>query len=149
MLLFEATPATGLAAPAARTPHSPTVIPRRRILLADDDRLLRHGVADLLCALDLEVLEAECGSEAVEIGRSSELHAALLDLHMPDFTGIEVIPQLLELRVGLPCIVYSGDLTPALETEAFDRGAFAVLKKPVDPPLLREEVRRAIALWDR
>ena len=125
------------------------MIPRRRILLADDDRLLRLGVADLLDSLDLEVLEAECGSEAVEIGRKSEIHAALLDLHMPDFTGLEVIPQLLELRTGLPCIVYSGDLTPALEIEAFDCGAFAVLKKPVDPPRLREEVRRAIALWDR
>ena len=124
------------------------MIQPRRLLLADDDRLLRSGVVELLGALGVEILEADCAAEAVEIGRSAELHAALLDLHMPDQTGIEVIPQLLEIRKELPCIVYSGDLTPALETEAFDRGAFAVLAKPVDPPLLRQEIRRALAIWD-
>ena len=124
------------------------MIQRRRILLADDDRLLRSGVADLLDALDLEVLEAESGIEAVEIGLAWELHVALLDLHMPGFTGLEVIPQLLEKHADLPCIVYSGDLTRNLEHQAYDAGAFAVLRKPVDPALLRSEVKRALSRWD-
>lgn len=125
------------------------MIQRRRILLADDDRLLRSGVAELLDSFDLEVLEAETGIEAVEIGRTAELHAALLDLHMPGCTGLEVLPHLLQIRAQLPCIVYSGDLTQALETEAFELGAFAVLRKPVDPALLRHEIGRALSRWDR
>jgi two-component system, NtrC family, nitrogen regulation response regulator NtrX len=122
--------------------------PLRRILLADDDKSLRHGVVDLLSELDIEVLEAENGPEAVELGRRFRLHAALLDLHMPGCDGLQVLPHLLEFHRGLPCIVYSGHWTPLLAQEAMHAGAFAVLHKPVDPLRLRNEMRRALALWD-
>ncbi len=120
-----------------------------RILLADDDRSLRAGVADLLSALGLEVIQAENGPEAIEISRRHRFHAALLDLHMPGQTGLEVIPKLHLVHVGLPCIVYSGALTAALESAAHLLGAFAVLHKPVDPAVLRSEVLRAIASYDK
>jgi CheY-like chemotaxis protein len=116
----------------------------RRILLADDDQALRLGVADLLTDLGLDVLQAENGLEAVRIARASRVDAALLDLHMPDCTGLDAIPLLRSARAGLPCIVYSGDLTTELERAARLAGAFAVLHKPVDPGLLRQEVLRAL-----
>lgn len=125
------------------------MIPARRILLADDDSALRAGVADLLCELGLQVVEAQTGLEAVEQARllnvtASRLHAALLDLHMPECTGLEALPLLRTAHAGLPCIVYSGALTADLEAAAREAGAFAVLSKPVDPTLLRSEVLRAI-----
>jgi CheY-like chemotaxis protein len=122
--------------------------PLRRILLADDDKSLRTGVVDLLSELEVEVLEAETGPEALELGRRFRLHAALLDLHMPGCDGLEVLPHLLAFHRGLPCIVYSGNWTPPLTQEALRAGAFAVLHKPVDPLRLRSEMRRALALWD-
>ena len=118
----------------------------RRILLADDDQALRLGVADLLVGLGLDVLQAETGLEAVRIARVSRVDAALLDLHMPDCTGLDAIPLLHDARAGLPCIVYSGDLTRELERAALTAGAIAVLRKPVDPALLRQEVLRAVGL---
>ena len=102
-----------------------------------------------MSALGLEVIEAESGPEAIEISHRHRLHAALLDLHMPGQTGLEVIPQLHLVHVGLPCIVYSGALTEALESTAQSLGAFAVLHKPVDPTVLRAEVLRAIASYDK
>jgi CheY-like chemotaxis protein len=117
---------------------------QRRILLADDDQALRLGVADLLADLGLEVVQAETGREAIELARLVQIHAALLDLHMPECTGLDALPHLRSTHVGLPCIVYSGDLTPALEHAARTAGAFAVLRKPVDPSLLRREVLRAL-----
>ena len=116
----------------------------QRILLADDDTSLRLGVADLLSGLGLEVLQAETGPEAVKIGTSAAIHAALLDLHMPGCTGLEVIPQLRATHLELPCLVYSGDLTEPLVRAAEQAGAMAVLPKPVDPQLLRREVLRAL-----
>lgn len=116
----------------------------QRILLADDDTSLRLGVADLLSGLGLEVLQAETGPEAVEIGTGAAIHAALLDLHMPGCSGLEVIPQLRATHLELPCLVYSGDLTEALVRAAEQAGAMAVLAKPVDPRLLRSEVLRAL-----
>jgi two-component system, LuxR family, response regulator FixJ len=122
------------------------MLPTRRILLADDDAGLRVGVAELLGSLGLDVVQAETGLEAVELARVAKVHAALLDLHMPGCSGLEVLVRLRSDLRSLPCIVYSGRLTRALEQEAFSAGAVAVLHKPVAPDLLRREVLRAVSL---
>ena len=120
------------------------VYPTRRILLADDDREVRLGIADLLDQLGLAVEEAETGLEALEVVRQRRIHAALLDLHMPTCTGLEALPRIHQEMEGLPCIVYSGNLSEALERSLFDAGACAVLRKPVDVAVLRQEVLRAL-----
>ncbi len=116
----------------------------RRILLADDDDEVRLGIADLLSGLGLEVFQAQTGLEALEIVRMRQIHAALLDLNMPQCTGLEALPRIRQERAGLPCIVYSGNLTDALERALLSAGAFAVLHKPVRPDRLRREVLRAL-----
>ena len=119
-------------------------LPQRRILVADDDREVRLGVADLLGALGLEVLHAATGTEAVELVRGVRIHAALLDMHMPGCTGVQAIPLLRGLHAALPCIIYSGRWSPDLEQEVLSLGAFACLKKPVEPAALRRTVRAAL-----
>ena len=120
--------------------------PRHRILLADDDAEVRFGVADLLQELGLEVRHAESGLEAVDVVKSELVHAAVLDMYMPGRTGFEVLPLLWKERADLPCIVYSGRWTPDLEQAVLVAGARACLKKPVEPEVLRREVRRALGL---
>jgi CheY-like chemotaxis protein len=105
---------------------------------------VRLGVAELLGSLGLEVLHAATGIEAVELVRGVRIHAALLDMHMPGCTGIQAIPLLRGLDSALPCIIYSGRWTPDLEQEVLSVGAFACLKKPVEPAMLRRTVRAAL-----
>ena len=122
----------------------------RRILLADDDREVRFGVADLLDPLGLEIVHAESGLEAVALVRREPIHAALLDMHMPGCTGFEAIPLLRQERAGLACIVYSGRWSPDLEQAVLAAGAYACLKKPVEPDELRRTVCGALGLpWHR
>ena len=120
-----------------------------RILLADDDLEVRTGVADLLGAQGLEVLLAENGSEALEVVQGQEIHAALLDWNMPAYSGLEVLPRLRDLFSDLPCILYSGNLTAGMEGVALRAGAFAVMRKPVQPALLCSEVKRALDEYER
>jgi CheY-like chemotaxis protein len=59
-----------------------------RILIADDDREIRSGAAELLVPLGIEVVEAEDGRSAIEFVRAEfaarrPLHLALVDVHMP------------------------------------------------------------------
>jgi two-component system response regulator TctD len=117
---------------------------QRRILVADDDREVRLGVADLLDELGLEVVHAATGTEAIELVRGIAIHAALLDMHMPGCTGIQAVPLLRALSAGLPCIIYSGRWSIDLEQEVLSVGAFACLKKPVEPATLRRTVRAAL-----
>ena len=127
------------------TPVTPL---QRRILVADDDREVRLGVADLLDGLGLEILHAATGTEAVELVRGTRIHAALLDMHMPGYTGAQAIPLLRGLNADLACIVYSGRWSPGLEQEVLALGAFACLKKPVEPVMLRRTVCVALRLPD-
>ena len=120
-----------------------------RILLADDDLEVRTGVADLLGSLGLDVLLAETGLEALEVVQGQEVHAALLDWNMPACSGLEVLPRLRDLISDLPCILYSGNLTAGMEGVALRAGAFAVMRKPVQPALLRSEVQRALDEYER
>ena len=118
-----------------------------RLLLADDDTALRLGVSELIAGLGVEVIQAEDANSALALAEREVLHAALLDMYMPDGTGLSLLPRLWELHAGLPCIVYSGKWSPAMESDALRAGARACLKKPVEPLRLRDEIRRALA-WD-
>src|SRR5262245_65072752 len=122
----------------------PPRLAQHRILVADDDREVRLGVAELLGPLGLEVLHAASWTEAIELVRGVRIHAALLDMHMPGCTGIQAIPLLRGLHAALPCIIYSGRWSPDLEQEVLAVGAFACLKKPVEPAALRRAVRAAL-----
>jgi CheY-like chemotaxis protein len=119
-----------------------------RVLLADDDVEIRQGVAELLAPLGLEFLHAESGPEALALALDDipSLALMLLDMHMPGCTGLEVLARL-RGEPGMllvPCIFFSGAANERIERDAFDAGAFAFLRKPVQPELLRGEVRRAL-----
>lgn len=118
----------------------------RRILIADDDRELRAGVVDLLAGMDLEILQAETGFEALTIVRRSAIDLALLDMYMPGFTGLEVLTLIRLETLRVPCIFLSGDATDAIRCQALAEGALAVFTKPYVPALLRAEVKRALRL---
>jgi len=130
------------------------MLPPRRVLLADDDREVRLGVAELLGPLGLEVLHAETGPEALEIAtlQRRELGLMVLDVHMPGCTGLEVLARLAD-EIGqellVPCIFYSGEATADLEQRAFELGGLAFLHKPVQPLELRSQVLRALQMDDR
>jgi CheY-like chemotaxis protein len=120
----------------------------RRILIADDDRNLRACVAELLADLPirLEILEAESGLEALTLLRRYPLHLALLDMHMPGHTGLEVLEAIRNETLDVPCIFISGEASEAVRQQALIIGARAVLRKPLEPRLLRDEVRRVLSI---
>jgi len=126
----------------------PAMIFDRRILIADDDRDLRACVAELLGDLPvrLEILQAETGLEALAVLRRFPFQLALLDMHMPGHTGLEVLEAIRRETLDVPCIVISGEASEAVRQQALITGARAVLRKPLEPRLLRDEVRRVLCI---
>lgn len=120
----------------------------RRILIADDDRDLRACVAELLGDLPvrLEILEVENGPEALAVLRRVPFHLALLDMHMPGQTGLEVLEAMKRETLEVPCIMISGEASEGVRQHALVVGARAVLRKPVEPRLLRDEVSRVLRI---
>ncbi len=121
----------------------------RRILIADDDSDIRLGASDLLAHTGLEVVQAEDGTQAMRmLTEGCGAHIALFDLQMPGYTGLELFQHVIDHKLNLPCILWSGDASQGTEQFALDRGASAFLHKPVPPKLLREQVLAALeAHW--
>ena len=62
----------------------------RRILLVDDAPQIRRILRAVLVAKGYDVMEAECGEDALNLLRFEEYDLLLLDINMPGITGVEV-----------------------------------------------------------
>jgi CheY-like chemotaxis protein len=65
---------------------------------------------------------------------------------MPGQTGIQILETLRRETLDVPCILISGEASEAVRHQALVEGARAVLRKPLEPRLLRDEVRRALRI---
>ena len=118
----------------------------RRILIADDDYEIRSGLVEYLGSTGMEILEAENGTEALSIVRKHRIDLAVLDMHMPGHTGLELLTFIREESLSVPCIFCSGHASEDVMRMARSEGACAVFKKPIEPVHLKSEVVRILGL---
>jgi len=79
-----------------------------KILIADDDSILRNELADLLREDGHDVVGASDGGEALRLVERESFDAALLDLKMPKASGLEVLHRLRVARPGTAVVVITG-----------------------------------------
>ncbi|HTA64138.1 MAG TPA: ATP-binding protein [Xanthomonadaceae bacterium] len=106
-----------------------------RLLVADDLASNRAVMRRLLERAGHEVVFACNGEEALDALAANDLDAAILDLHMPDLSGLDVIKQARVMQAGrqqrTPIVVLSADVTVEAMREVEANGAYAFLSKPV------------------
>lgn len=112
-----------------------------RIMIADDERPARLFLKAILQNLDDAdiVGEAENGAEAVELIKTLKPDLALLDLQMPEVTGLEVIKLLRKNEMPLIAFVTAYD---EFAVRAFEVNAVDYVLKPVEEARLRETLNR-------
>lgn len=107
------------------------------VLIVEDDPTIRVAIAEMLKAAGLVPLAASSGREAVNlfIASAATVEAVLLDLSLPDMSGLDVCHALWDIRPRLPVLMMSGY---AQEEIAFPAGMhrFAFLQKPFGPAQL-------------
>lgn len=113
-----------------------------RIVIADDERPARQFLINLLDQFDdAEIVgAAETGAEAVELIRRTKPDLALLDLQMPEMTGLEAVKKLTKAQMPLVAFVTAHD---EFAIQAFEVGAVDYLLKPIEKSRLRETLNRA------
>lgn len=113
-----------------------------RIVIADDERPARLFLRSLLETFDdTEIIgEAETGAEAVELVEREKPDLAMLDLQMPEITGLEAVKLIKKKSMPLVAFVTAYD---EYAVQAFQVGAVDYLLKPVDRSRLRETLDRA------
>ncbi len=91
------------------------------------------------------LITAGTGAEGIRLARSERPALVLLDMHLPDFGGLEVIRALsLEISLGLKVALLTGDAFTMDVIKAMSLGAYDYWVKPIDPHRLLEGVRRAL-----
>lgn len=118
-----------------------------RILLIDDDPLLRVTLAAALSAAGHVVVEADNGVEGVAEARRHRPDLVVVDIIMPEQDGIETLIRLRASDPDLPILAIGGGRARAADflSLATSFGATATLAKPCAPEVLVEAVRRCLA----
>ena len=121
-----------------------------RVLVADDQALVRAGVRMLLQATgDMEVVaEAPDGAEAVRLDAAHLPDVTLMDLRMPRVDGLEAIRRILAARPAARIVVLTTFAEDANVYAALRAGALGFLVKDDEPERMVEAVRQA-ALGER
>ena len=112
-----------------------------RTIIADDERPARNFLAAILQHFeDVELIgEAENGAQAFELIKSEKPDLALLDLQMPEMTGLEVVKMLRKNQMPMIAFVTAYD---EYAIQAFDVNAVDYLLKPIEEARLRETINR-------
>jgi diguanylate cyclase (GGDEF)-like protein len=130
-------------------PSEPGAVePLPRVLIVEDNDLERLLIRHRLRIDRVELYEAADGASAVELARSAAPDLILLDLHLPDLSGFEVIHLLKEdpATRSIPVIFVSATATVEAKVRALDLGAIDFVTKPFDPVELRARLRVAFRL---
>jgi len=101
-----------------------------RILVVDDEKVVREGCRRVLTGKGFEVLLAENGQQAMDILADSPVDLILLDLKMPIMGGEEVLQQANTLYPDIPVIIITGHGTIDTAVDCMKQGAYDFITKP-------------------
>jgi CheY-like chemotaxis protein len=121
-----------------------------RILLVDDDPILREFAIVHLTSETAQVKTAADGIEALDIVGRSPVDLILLDLEMPKMDGFEVLQQLQDQpdTANIPVIVVTGREDVGAIDRAFQAGATSFVVKPINWRLLSYQIRFVRRAWN-
>lgn len=126
--------------------HSVSATERGRILVVDDEAQIRRVIRKVLCADGYDVLEANGGTQALATLEEHDVDTVLLDMRMPDMTGVEVCKRIRSTHrhAHTPVVFLSGASERSVRRQAREAGADDFLAKPFDEAELRARIRNSV-----
>ena len=115
-----------------------------KILVVDDEKVIREGCHEVLTLEGFEVVLAKNGEQGLKMIEKAHFDVILLDLMMPGLSGFDVLSHVKALHPDTSIIVITGYATIENSIEAMKKGAFDFIPKPFSPDQLRVVVSKAI-----
>ncbi len=115
-----------------------------RILIVEDEKLLRWSLRERLEREGYEVYEAATGQEGLALADDPGMDMLLLDHRLPDITGIEVLRKLTSNHADVPVILMTAYSTLETAVEAIKLGAFDYINKPFNQDELAVRISKAL-----
>jgi len=115
-----------------------------RIAIVDDDRSVRKSLTRLLRGVAFDVEAFGSGRDFLDGLGSFQPDCLVLDLQMPEISGLDLQRYLARVKVGIPVVVLTGHDCPSTRSESLALGARYYLAKPVDGDLLISSILNSI-----
>src|SRR5688500_11787513 len=115
-----------------------------RILVVDDQDMMRDSLAATLVREGHEVIAATDGAAAVSRLNGGRFDLMITDLKMPKMTGIELLAEAKKLRPEMPVVLMTAFATVATAVEAMKLGAYDYIQKPFDGDEIKHLVERTL-----
>lgn len=119
-------------------------MPEPRLLIVDDELVVRDSLAKWFESEGYEVTIAESAPAALELLAANRYDGALVDIKMPGVDGIELQARLHEIDPAMPVIIMTGYASVETAVKALKNGAYDYITKPFDPDELVHIVSNAI-----
>src|SRR3954464_94158 len=122
----------------------PVVRTRGRILIVDDELVVRDSLGKWFTSEGYTARPASGAREALEVIQQSEFDIALIDIKMPGMDGMELQTRLREADPELTVVIMTGYASVETAVQALKMGAYDYITKPVDPDELSHLVSNAL-----
>ncbi len=116
---------------------------RKTILLIEDDRNTRNGVAKLL-RHKYEIVIAEDGARGINILQRNNFDLVLTDIQMPGANGMDVLAECTKKNPAIPCVLITAYGSIETAVDAIKAGAYDFISKPIDVSKLEVTIERAL-----
>ncbi len=118
---------------------------KKKLLIVDDEDGIVEELVDFFQAEGYEVHSAATGEEAIQALRAQSPHLAMIDLKLPDMSGLLVLKVAKDINPRIKVIVNTGYVDQNLVDQAEQLGCDVFLHKPYDLLRLKEEIDRLVA----
>ncbi len=115
-----------------------------RVALVDDDASVRKALARLLSASSFDITTFSSAHEFLNSLDTEQPECLVVDLHMPEITGLDLQRRLTRAGFKIPTIVITAYNEPGLRERCQSAGAAAFMVKPLDGKTLIGEINTAI-----
>lgn len=116
---------------------------KTKVLLVDDEQEFVETLAQRLELRDLSVTTVYSGESAIAIAEKLDFDVIILDVLMPEITGIDALKEIKKTKPLTPVIMLTGEATIENAIQGMKLGAFDFLMKPADTELLMEKITKA------
>lgn len=118
---------------------------RPLIAVVDDEAPIRKALTRLLRSAGMDVASYSSGAEFLASCPTAKVDCVVLDLHMPDVDGFEVLRRLPRSPHRLPCIIITGHDQPETRMRVMAEHPVAYLRKPMNDDLLLDAITLALS----
>lgn len=113
-----------------------------KILVVDDDNLMRAGITAMLKNANQDVLEASDGDAGLKAALKEKPDVIVTDIRMPHMTGLEMLAELRKDEWGktVPVVILTADDSNETINQALESGITSYFAKSSDPATLKQQI---------